>query len=64
MKSHTNLWPRITSFENLYEAFRRARKGKRARPDVAAFEFDLERHLLSLQRELIEETYRPEGYRH
>jgi len=43
MKSHANLWPCVTSFENLYEAFRLARKGKRARPDVAAFEFDLER---------------------
>ncbi|MBI3824417.1 MAG: RNA-dependent DNA polymerase [Candidatus Rokubacteria bacterium] len=63
MKSHANLWPRITSFENLYEAFRRARKGKRCRADVAAFEFDLESNLLTLQRELLTETYRPGGYR-
>ena len=64
MKSHTNLWPRVTSFENLYGAFRRARLGKRSRPDVAAFELDLERrHLFELQRELVEETYRPGGYR-
>ena len=51
MKSHASLWPTITSFENLYEAFRRARKGKRVRLDVATFEFDLERNLLDLQRE-------------
>lgn len=63
MKSHANLWPRVTSFENLYEAFRRARAGKRGRPDVAAFEFDLEQNLLQLQQELIDETYRPGGYR-
>ena len=54
----------MTSFENLYEAFRRARKGKRTRPDVAAFEFDLERNLLDFQRELLDGAYRPAGYRH
>jgi RNA-directed DNA polymerase len=64
MESHANLWPRVTSFENLYEAFRRARKGKRGRPDVAAFEFDLEGNLLALQRELETERYRPGRYRH
>jgi retron-type reverse transcriptase len=63
VRSHANLWPRIASFENLYEAFRQARRGKRGRPDVAAFEFDLERNLLELQRELEDETYRPGGYR-
>ncbi len=63
MKSHADLWPRITSFENLYDAFRRARKGKRTRPDVATFEFELESNLLALQRELTEGTYRPGGYR-
>jgi retron-type reverse transcriptase len=64
MKSYANLWPRVTSFENLYEAFRCARKGKRGRPDVAAFEFSLERNLFDLQRELLAGTYRPAGYRH
>ena len=64
VKSYANLWPRVTSFENLYEAFRCARKGKRTRPDVAAFEFDLDHNLLDLQRELLDGTYRPAGYRH
>ena len=58
-----NLWPRVTSFENLYEAFRRARRAKRSRPDVAAFEYNLESNLLALQRDLLEGTYRPGGYR-
>ena len=64
MRSHANLWPRLASFENLYAAFRQARKGKRSRSDVAAFEYDLERNLLELQRELLEERYHPGGYRH
>jgi hypothetical protein len=63
VKSYPDLWPRVTSFENLYEAFRAARRGKRTRADVAAFEFDLEGHLLGLQRELLDGTYRPGGYR-
>jgi hypothetical protein len=48
MKSHRDLWPRITTFENLYEAFRRARRGKRNRAEVAGFEWNLERNLLAL----------------
>lgn len=62
MKSHANLWPRVTSFENLYRAFRRARRGKRLREGVARFEFDLERNLFELQRDLLAETYRPAVY--
>jgi hypothetical protein len=64
VKSHANLWPRVTAFENLYAAVRRARAGKRGRPDVAAFEHDLERNLFDLQRELRDESYCPGGYRH
>lgn len=48
MKSHADLWPEITSFENLYAAFRRARAGKHGRGDVAGFECDLDRNLLTL----------------
>ena len=59
MRSYANLWPQVTSFENLWEAFRRARAGKRLRPDVAAFELDLERNLLGLQRELREGAHCP-----
>jgi retron-type reverse transcriptase len=63
VRSHANLWPHITSFENLFGAFRRARAGKRLRPDVAAFECDLESNLLGLQRDLLDGSYRPGGYR-
>ncbi len=42
MKTYRNLYAQIISFENLYLAFRKARKGKRSRPEVAAFELDLE----------------------
>ncbi len=37
MKRYGHLWPEIVSFENLWEAFRKAARGKRRRPDVAQF---------------------------
>ena len=64
MKTFKRLYPRIHKFENLYRAFLKARKGKRNRPDVAAFEFNLEFELPRLQEELAAETYRPSPYRH
>ena len=63
MKTHKHLYPQITSFDNLYLAFRAARKGKRAREDIAEFEFNLEENLLDLQTELLGETYRPGPYK-
>ena len=36
MKAYRDLYPRVCDFENLYLAYRRARKGKRGRPEVAA----------------------------
>ena len=62
MKTYKNLYPRIASFANLYEAFRAARKGKRDRAAVAAFEFDLESNLLALAGELEQQTYQPGTY--
>jgi hypothetical protein len=35
MKTFKHLYPTITSFDNLLLAFRKARRGKRGRPDVA-----------------------------
>jgi retron-type reverse transcriptase len=62
MKTHKHLYPLITDFENLRRAFKNAARGKRSRPDVAAFEFDLERNLLELQAELQAQTYTPGPY--
>lgn len=62
MKTHKHLYSQIASFDNLYFAFKAARKGKRARPDIAAFEFNLEENLLALQSELQDETYQPGRY--
>ena len=63
MKRIGNLWPQITSWENLMEAARAAARAKRKRPDVARFLHELEPNLCELQRELEEGSYRPGGYR-
>jgi hypothetical protein len=62
MKTHKNLFPTITSFGNLYQAYRGAARGKRGQPNVAAFELDLEDNLLRLQQELQAKRYRPAPY--
>lgn len=63
MKRYGNLWPHIIDFENLLQAARQAQKGKRYRPNVLAFNYNLDQELLQLQRELREQTYRPGKYR-
>jgi RNA-directed DNA polymerase len=62
MKTYKNLYPQIHNFDNLYAAFRAARKGKRNRAAVASFEFDLEQDLLRLESELRDQSYRPGRY--
>lgn len=59
---HKNLFEKIVSFENLLSAFYKARKGKRYKASVAAFEHNLEYELLRLQRELLQNTYRAGGH--
>ena len=63
MKRYGNLYPTICSFENLLEAAYRARRGKRYRPDVASFHFDLEKNLFRLREELRSQTYQAGPYR-
>lgn len=56
-KTHNNLWPQITSFDNLYQAYMEARRGKRYQPDVLDFEWNLEENLIQIQNELIWHTW-------
>jgi RNA-directed DNA polymerase len=63
LKTHKNLFPHVYDFENLYLAWRKARKGKRGREGAAAFERVQEQELLVLQEELQNFTYTPGPYR-
>jgi RNA-directed DNA polymerase len=63
MKRFGNLWQRLIAFENLLRAANKASKGKRFRPPVVRFHFNLEHELWSLHEELAAKTYQPGGYR-
>ncbi len=63
MKTHTNLYARICSFENLLSAARKAQKGKRFQEKVGRFNVNLEHELLRLQRQLLDKSYQPGNYR-
>jgi RNA-directed DNA polymerase len=63
-KTYKHLYPQVYAYENLYQAFRQARRGgKRKQENVAAFEYDLEENLWALHAELRDHTYRPGPYR-
>ncbi|MCU0567215.1 MAG: RNA-directed DNA polymerase [Oculatellaceae cyanobacterium Prado106] len=63
MKRSGNLWPKIIDFDNLLRATRQAQRGKRFRPNVLKFNYDLEQNLLRLHQELQDQTYEPGQYR-
>ena len=63
MKTYKNLYNRIYAFENLYQAYKQAKKGKRYREDVLRFSENLENNLLDLQKELMNQTYMHGNYR-
>ncbi len=56
------LYERISSFENLLYAYRRAARGKRSHPDVALFDYYLKGNLLQLRNQLTRHVYRPGPY--
>ncbi len=62
MKTYRHLYPHVYDFENLYAAYRAARKGKRSNPAVADFEINDAENLLILQAELAAKTYTPGAY--
>jgi RNA-directed DNA polymerase len=60
--TYRQLYSQVWDFENLFRAYRAARRGKRSKESVAAFERQQEQELLALQDELISKTYRPGPY--
>jgi RNA-directed DNA polymerase len=56
------MYDKLVSWDNLLLAYRKAAKGKRGQPNVAAFEYSLEDNLLKLQQELQDFTYHPGPY--
>ena len=57
MKRAGNLFGDVVCFENLYQAFRAASRGKRELPEVAHYRYDQEARLLALRDRLQRERY-------
>jgi len=64
MKTFKNLYEKVCSYENLYGAYLRARRGKGKSEDVLDFTYNLESELMNLRYELINGIYKTGDYRH
>lgn len=62
-RTHSDLFRHVYDFENLYQAYLRARRNKRYRRDVLQFHQDLEGNLIQIQNQLIWKTYKNGEYR-
>lgn len=60
MKTYSNMYQALCSYENLRLAFQNARKRKTLKNYVIQFESDLENNLMKLKHELETLTYHPE----
>jgi len=62
--TYNNLYPAIIDFDNLLEAYSRARRGKQQTDEMRRFHFNLEMNLWNLHAELKDGMYQPGPYRH
>ena len=62
MKIYHDLFDRIISPENLFEAWETFKADKRNKTDVVEFEYDLEKNIFQLHRSLKSGTYRHSRY--
>lgn len=63
MKRYGYLYSQVYDFENLYDAYLKARKSKRYRREVLKFTEHLEENLINIQNELIWKAYQPRPIR-
>ena len=63
MRSVGGLFEKLVDFQNLLDASRKARRGKRFKAGVLRYEFGLERELLKVRDELMSGAYAPGAYR-
>ena len=62
-KRAKNLWADVVSYENLFAAFRRVRKGKRFHPAVLKMYYSLDDTLFGIRERLLAGTWTPAPYR-
>ena len=62
MKRHGNLWNKIVSYDNLYLAYKSAKRGKGTRTAITDFEKDIEGNLKKLHLMLVNRTFTTSKY--
>lgn len=62
MKTFSHLYEKITSIDNLFQAWDEFKKGKGKKRDVAVFERNLEDNLFKLHKKLASKTYKHSSY--
>jgi RNA-directed DNA polymerase len=62
-KTFKNLYEQVASFENLWLAYRKARRGKRYGVPAASFDRHAEESVMQIQKELISGCWTPGNYR-
>ena len=60
MKTYKNLYPQLCSYDNLFLAYKKARKRKTKKEYVIEFERNLNHNLSELRMELLFHSYRPQ----
>jgi len=63
MKSYNNLWQEFTSFKNIFNAYKKARKSTPNKKYILQFTTNLEKELFLLQDQLISENFQFSPYR-
>ena len=63
MRRYGGLFDEVVGLVNLWRAWQDFERGKRGRPTVRRFAFDVDRHVVRLHDELRGATYRPGAYR-
>lgn len=62
MKRHGNLWGKITDRDNIYLAYRKARKGKSWQNTISRFDDDLDENIFNIRYSLIEKMFTTSPY--
>ena len=62
-KRAKNIWADVVSYENLFAAFRKVRKGKRFHPAILKMYYSLDDTLFNIRERLIAKTWTPAPYR-
>ena len=62
-KTYRNFYDKIYHPLNLWTAYKNAARGKRYKSAAAYFEYNLEKNLIEIEKELASESYQPKGYK-